>query len=94
MPVFSRVVRCSSGHLFTIRPWPYNVGGKFGFGRFLYCPVGGHWASCKSAQLTEEDRRAFELGEARAKAEREALRKAEDERIKDVFRRPPGQPPS
>ena len=59
------VVRCSSGHLFTVFWSPLGSlrSIRLGSARFQRCPVGNHWALVKQvndADLTDEERRAAE----------------------------------
>ena len=63
------VYRCSKGHLFTLYWWWPILGGitviRLGFGGYMRCPVGNHWALVKTykTQLTEEERQTLKQRE-------------------------------
>ena len=65
------VARCGRGHLFTISyRWQW-YGGLFtmirlGFGAYMRCPVGNHWALCRPVNkndLTQQERQNLRLRE-------------------------------
>jgi hypothetical protein len=60
-------VRCGRGHVFktTWSPLGSFTSVRLGAARFMYCPVGHHWALCRpvdDSRLTGGDRRLVDRG--------------------------------
>jgi hypothetical protein len=64
------VYRCSHGHLFSWSLWAWWPAAfpevKLGFGRYMRCPVGNHWAVVRrvnETELTQQERETLKLRE-------------------------------